>query len=93
MSFKSSGLTTTLQAYELATLTGTQLLLLVVSDSGVVYTFTTPKLEAIVSESPGKDIILVSESQALDVKDAGDHHHRSGKMPDPSLLTLGIHHQ
>ncbi|KAG0143334.1 hypothetical protein CROQUDRAFT_673028 [Cronartium quercuum f. sp. fusiforme G11] len=46
------------KAYELATLTGTQLLLLVVSDSGVVYTFTTPKLETIVSEQPGKDIIL-----------------------------------
>ncbi|MBW0485120.1 hypothetical protein O181_024835 [Austropuccinia psidii MF-1] len=48
------------KAYELATLTGTQLLLLVVSETGIVYNFTTPKLEPIVSVDPGKSLITVS---------------------------------
>ena len=33
------------QAYELSTLTGTQVLLLVASETGHVYTFATPKLQ------------------------------------------------
>ncbi|KAK4702966.1 hypothetical protein P7C70_g3255, partial [Phenoliferia sp. Uapishka_3] len=38
------------KAYELATLTGTQVLLLVVSESGWVYTFTTDKFKPLVKE-------------------------------------------
>lgn len=38
------------QAYELSTLTGTQVLLLVVSESGWVYTFTTDKFKPLVKE-------------------------------------------
>lgn len=38
------------QAYELSTLTGTQILLLVVSESGWVYTFTTDKFKPLVKE-------------------------------------------
>lgn len=53
----SSSLPIGTQAYELATLTGTQLLLLVVSETGIVYTFTTPNLQPIVSEDPGKSLI------------------------------------
>ncbi|WFD45278.1 transcription factor of the MADS box [Malassezia psittaci] len=45
------------KAYELATLTGTQVLLLVVSQTGLVYTFTTPKLEAIVKQPEGRNLI------------------------------------
>ncbi|CAH7686661.1 hypothetical protein PPACK8108_LOCUS21343 [Phakopsora pachyrhizi] len=45
------------KAYELATLTGTQLLLLVVSETGIVYTFTTHKLQPIVTDDPGKGLI------------------------------------
>lgn len=45
------------KAYELATLTGTQVLLLVVSQTGLVYTFTTPKLEAVVKEPEGRQLI------------------------------------
>ena len=37
-----------MQAYELATLTGTQVLLLVVSETGLVYTFTTAKFQPLV---------------------------------------------
>ncbi|KAI9010327.1 hypothetical protein CLU79DRAFT_677870, partial [Phycomyces nitens] len=45
------------QAYELSTLTGTQVLLLVVSETGLVYTFTTPKLQPIVMKPEGKNLI------------------------------------
>lgn len=45
------------KAYELSTLTGTQVLLLVVSETGLVYTFTTPKLQPLVTKSEGKNLI------------------------------------
>ncbi|KAJ1648969.1 transcription factor of the MADS box, partial [Coemansia sp. RSA 25] len=45
------------KAYELSTLTGTQVLLLVVSETGLVYTFTTPKLQPIVTQCDGKNLI------------------------------------
>ncbi|KAJ1032715.1 hypothetical protein NDA16_000737 [Ustilago loliicola] len=45
------------KAYELATLTGTQVLLLVVSQTGLVYTFTTPKLQALVTQAEGRNLI------------------------------------
>ncbi|KAJ3016308.1 hypothetical protein HKX48_004122 [Thoreauomyces humboldtii] len=45
------------KAYELATLTGTQVLLLVASESGHVYTFATPKLQPLIMKSDGKNLI------------------------------------
>jgi len=45
------------KAYELSTLTGTQVLLLVVSETGLVYTFTTVKLQPIVTKPEGKNLI------------------------------------
>ncbi|KAI9299154.1 SRF-TF-domain-containing protein, partial [Neoconidiobolus thromboides FSU 785] len=45
------------KAYELSVLTGTQVLLLVVSETGLVYTFTTPKLQPIVTKPEGKGLI------------------------------------
>lgn len=53
-------LITTLQAYELSILTGTQVLLLVVSETGLVYTFTTTKLQPMVQKAEGKNLIQVS---------------------------------
>ena len=41
-------------------LTGTQVLLLVVSETGLVYTFTTPKLQPLVTKPEGKNLIQVS---------------------------------
>lgn len=49
------------QAYELSVLTGTQVLLLVVSETGLVYTFTTPKLQPLVTKAEGKNLIQVSD--------------------------------
>jgi pheromone receptor transcription factor len=51
-----------LQAYELSVLTGTQVLLLVVSETGLVYTFTTPKLQPLVTKPEGKNLIQVGHT-------------------------------
>jgi hypothetical protein len=53
-------MTLTGQAYELSILTGTQVLLLVVSETGLVYTFTTSKLQPMVQKPEGKNLIQVS---------------------------------
>jgi pheromone receptor transcription factor len=45
------------KAYELSTLTGTQVLLLVVSETGLLYTFTTAKLQPLVTQPEGKNLI------------------------------------
>ena len=46
-------------------LTGTQVLLLVVSETGLVYTFTTPKLQPLVTKAEGKNLIQVSDGLSL----------------------------
>lgn len=45
------------QAYELSTLTGTQVMLLVASETGHVYTFATRKLQPMITSDTGKDLI------------------------------------
>jgi len=45
------------KAYELSVLTGTQVFLLVVSEPGLSYTFTTPKLQPLVTKAEGKNLI------------------------------------
>ncbi|EHN00882.1 Arg80p [Saccharomyces cerevisiae x Saccharomyces kudriavzevii VIN7] len=45
------------KAYELSVLTGANILLLILANSGLVYTFTTPKLEPVVREDEGKNLI------------------------------------
>jgi hypothetical protein len=45
------------KAYELTTLTGTQALLLIASETGHVYTFATPKLQPFVTRQDGKALI------------------------------------
>ncbi|TEB39772.1 SRF-TF-domain-containing protein, partial [Coprinellus micaceus] len=54
---RKAGELTPAQAYELSTLTGTQVLLLVVSETGLVYTFTTAKLQPLVTQPEGKNLI------------------------------------
>lgn len=48
---------TLLQAYELSTLTGTQVMLLVASETGHVYTFATRKLQPMITSDAGKALI------------------------------------
>jgi hypothetical protein len=45
------------KAYELSTLTGTQCLLLIASETGHVYTFSTPKLQPLITKPEGKNLI------------------------------------
>jgi pheromone receptor transcription factor len=45
------------KAYELSTLTGTQVLLLVASETGHVYTFATSKLQPMITRADGKAMI------------------------------------
>ena len=46
-----------LKAYELSTLTGTQVMLLVASETGHVYTFATEKLQPMITSEAGKSLI------------------------------------
>lgn len=45
------------KAYELSVLTGANVMLLILSKSGLVYTFTTPKLEPFIRDEEGKKLI------------------------------------
>merc|ERR1719458_1659747 len=45
------------KAYELSTLTGTQVMLLVASETGHVYTFATRKLQPMITSEAGKALI------------------------------------
>ncbi|VDO79689.1 unnamed protein product [Heligmosomoides polygyrus] len=45
------------KAYELSTLTGTQVMLLVASETGHVYTYATKKLQPMISSDTGKALI------------------------------------
>merc|ERR1711977_721778 len=67
------------KAYELSVLTGTQVLLLVVSETGLVYTFTTPKLQPLVTKPEGKNLIQAclnapepADSNGVDAESAVD---------------------
>ncbi|CAO3654968.1 unnamed protein product [Mucor hiemalis] len=69
------------KAYELSTLTGTQVLLLVVSETGLVYTFTTPKLQPLVTKPEGKNLIqsCLNAPDPIESSTSSslDHHHQS----------------
>ena len=56
------------KAYELTTLTGTQALLLIASETGHVYTFATSKLQPCVTHQEGKALIL----RCLNSPETGD---------------------
>ncbi|CEP08129.1 hypothetical protein [Parasitella parasitica] len=77
------------KAYELSTLTGTQVLLLVVSETGLVYTFTTTKLQPIVTKPEGKNLIqacLNTPEQSIpnQINSENKLEDGGGYMPRPS---------
>ncbi|VDB91431.1 unnamed protein product [Peniophora sp. CBMAI 1063] len=71
------------KAYELSTLTGTQVLLLVVSETGLVYTFTTAKLQPLVTQPEGKNLIQACLNAPHGQLPT------SGGLPTPSPSTIG----
>lgn len=73
------------KAYELLVLTGTQVLLLVVLETGLVYTFTTPKLQPLVTKSEGKNLIqacLNAPEEGLGDNDGDALDGNSQELPD-----------
>ncbi|KZV93814.1 SRF-TF-domain-containing protein [Exidia glandulosa HHB12029] len=88
------------KAYELSTLTGTQVLLLVVSETGLVYTFTTAKLQPLVTQPEGKNLIQAclnapngqlpsSMPVGQTINRAGPQRSRGSASSAPSTITLG----
>ncbi|GAA5940222.1 hypothetical protein JCM10213_008362 [Rhodosporidiobolus nylandii] len=79
------------KAYELATLTGTEVLLLVVSETGIVYTFTTTKFQPLVGAGengqPSEGQRLIQQCLAVSPEDEKDSDYIS-PPPDGPLLPL-----
>ena len=77
------------KAYELSTLTGTQVLLLVASETGHVYTFATTKLQPLITKPEGKNLIQACLN-APDVQPPPPVTHQRPIQPpgygDPNLL-------
>lgn len=71
------------KAYELSVLTGTQVLLLVVSETGLVYTFTTPKLQPLVTKAEGKNLIQACLNAPDDEDDLNDQAQSPPQVPSP----------
>lgn len=62
------------KAYELSVLTGTQVMLLVASETGHVYTFATKKLQPMITMDAGKNLIracLSSNENSSEKVDGG----------------------
>jgi len=77
------------QAYELSTLTGTQVLLLVASETGNVYTFATPKLQPLITKPEGKTLIQA----CLNPPEVNDSPHQSttGSLPHQRIPPSETH--
>lgn len=69
------------KAYELSTLTGTQVLLLVASETGHVYTFATPKLQPLITKPEGKNLIQA----CLNAPDGGDYTQQHAGYEDDNV--------
>jgi len=68
------------KAYELSTLTGTQVMLLVASETGHVYTFATKKLQPMITSEAGKALIQT----CLNSPDEGDSEGKEGGKRHPN---------
>ncbi|XP_033629884.1 serum response factor-like [Asterias rubens] len=67
------------KAYELSTLTGTQVMLLVASETGHVYTFATRKLQPMITSESGKALIQTCLNSP-DPATAAHHHNPDQRM-------------
>ena len=71
------------KAYELSTLTGTQVMLLVASETGHVYTFATRKLQPMITSESGKALIQT----CLNSPDPTPTHHQPVLQQQPQAIT------
>uniref|UniRef100_A0A2P2IBQ8 Serum response factor homolog n=2 Tax=Hirondellea gigas TaxID=1518452 RepID=A0A2P2IBQ8_9CRUS len=67
------------KAYELSTLTGTQVMLLVASETGHVYTFATRKLQPMITSEAGKALIQTCLNNP-DPPSSHQYHHHDQRM-------------
>lgn len=74
------------QAYELSTLTGTQVMLLVASETGHVYTFATRKLQPMITSETGKALIQT----CLNSPDLGQSSPGQGLPSDQRMNPTGF---
>jgi hypothetical protein len=77
------------KAYELSTLTGTQVLLLVASETGHVYTFATPKLQPLITKPEGKNLIqsCLNAPEVAPVAPQAQHHQpRIQSYNEPAVM-------
>jgi len=68
------------KAYELSTLTGTQVMLLVASETGHVYTFATNKLQPMITSEVGKNLIQSCLSYHTDEETANSSNFENSKI-------------
>ncbi|KAF7488221.1 Serum response factor [Sarcoptes scabiei] len=76
------------KAYELSTLTGTQVMLLVASETGHVYTFATRKLQPMITSDAGKALIQT----CLNSPDTGQISGNQNNSNDVIITTNGHSH-
>jgi len=69
------------KAYELSTLTGTQCLLLIASETGHVYTFSTPKLQPLITRPEGKNLIQACLNAQLPLEPHNDIEEEGQESP------------
>ncbi|GAA6040425.1 hypothetical protein JCM8097_004542 [Rhodosporidiobolus ruineniae] len=69
------------KAYELSTLTGTNVLVVVVSESGMLYHFSTPALNGVASHPRGRDVIAAALAGELDNPEDGTVADEQPKKP------------
>ncbi|XP_041468566.1 serum response factor-like isoform X3 [Lytechinus variegatus] len=74
------------KAYELSTLTGTQVMLLVASETGHVYTFATRKLQPMITSESGKALIQTCLNSP-DIPSDSQHHSHN---PDQRMCATGF---
>ncbi|XP_053194499.1 serum response factor-like [Scomber japonicus] len=80
------------KAYELSTLTGTQVLLLVASETGHVYTFATRKLQPMITSETGKALIqtCLNSPDSPPRSDAGSDQRMSATGFEETDLTYQV---
>jgi len=74
------------KAYELSTLTGTQVMLLVASETGHVYTFATKKLQPMITSEAGKALIQT----CLHSPEEGENQELETESVDQRMSAVGF---
>ncbi|GAA5874848.1 hypothetical protein JCM1840_003899 [Sporobolomyces johnsonii] len=88
---RKSGLMKKRQAFELSTLTGTDCLVVVVSESGLVYTFATPALKGVTEHRRGKNVLSAALRGELRVEPEGEGDGEGAEGENSARPEMGEH--